>query len=73
MAGRPKLDKIVERMERGKDFTITRPEYIAITGIDLPQDKSYTEKRSAVAKRAKECGYAIEVIPEKLVFRKVEL
>ena len=57
-------------MESGEDFTLSRPEYLKLTGVDIPQDKSYTEKRSAVAKRAKECGYVLEVIPEQLVFKR---
>ena len=42
-----------------------------MTGIDIPKSKYYTEKRSAVAKRAKEYGYTLTVIPERLVFSKL--
>ena len=42
-----------------------------MTGADIPKSKSYTEKRSAVSKRAKEYGYTITVIPEQLVFSKI--
>ncbi len=67
---KPDLTKIENKMESGKDFTITREQYLKLTGADIPQKKSYTEKDSAVAKRAKKMGYTITVIPEKLVFSK---
>lgn len=66
----PKLDLIVRRLDTGEEFSITRQEYIKLTGADIPQNKNYTEKNSAVAKRARERGYWIEVIPEKLIFHK---
>lgn len=68
---RPKLDAIVRKLDMGKDFSITRQEYINLTGSDVPQDKNYTEKRSAIAKRAIERGYELKVIPERLEFHKV--
>lgn len=70
MAKKPILDGIISEMKKGKDFTLTRSQYLSLTGTDIPQDKSYTEKRSAVAKRAAENGYYIQVVPEVLQFRK---
>lgn len=66
----PKLDGLINKMKRGKDFTVTREEYIKMTGIDIPQKRSYTEKDSAIARAAKENGYTVVVIPEKLEFHK---
>ena len=66
----PKLEMIIKKMEKGKDFDLTRSEYIILTGCDIPQEKNYTEKRSAVAQRAREHGYDVIVIPERLVFKK---
>ena len=70
MGKRPKLDKIVSKMEAGKDFTLSRSQYLQLTGTDIPQNRSYTEKQSAVAKCAKEHGYVVVVIPEVLEFIK---
>ena len=41
-------------------------------GVDIPQDKYYTEHKSAVSKRAKEYGYRVKVIPEVLQFEKIK-
>ena len=67
---KPNLDLVIKMFEKGKTFRITRAEYIKLTGADIPQQKSYTEKRSAVAKRAHDFGYDVEVIPEVLIFNK---
>lgn len=67
---RPKFDKIIEMLSKGENFSLSRAQYIKYTGTDLPQRKSYTEKDSAVAKRAKAYNYKIEVIPERINFIK---
>ena len=67
----PRLTQIEERMKKGKDFTLTRSDYLRLTGTDIPQKASYTQKSSAVAKRAKQYGYQITVVPERLVFTKI--
>lgn len=66
----PKLDGISEKFKSGEDFTLSRSQYIAMTGADIPQGKYYTEKQSAVAKRANLYGYRIIVVPEVLEFIK---
>lgn len=58
-------------MEKGRDFKIDRQEYIKLTGVDIPQKKSYAEKDSAVAKSAKKYGYEIHIIPEVIEFKKI--
>ena len=70
MSRHPKLEGIKKRLAKGKDFQMTRTQYIQSTGIDIPQDKSYTERRSAIAKVANENGYEVEVIEEIIKFRK---
>lgn len=70
MPRHPKLEEIIKRMLKGNDFQLTRTQYIQSTGVDIPQVKSYTEKRSAVAKAADENGYVVEVIEEVIRFRK---
>lgn len=67
---KPKLDKITDLFKSGQDFELSRSEYIKLTGADIPQSKSYTEKRSAVAKRANEYGYSLEIVPEIIAFKK---
>lgn len=68
---KPKLEDIENKLSEGKNFDLSRKQYYLLTGLDIPQSKSYTEKRSAVAKMAKEFGYEVKFIPEKLEFRKV--
>ncbi len=70
MSRHPKLEEIKKRMAKCKDFQLTRTQYIKLTGIDIPQNKTYTETRSAIAKAAKENGYEVEVIEEIIKFRK---
>ena len=67
----PNMDKIIALLEKGDNFSLNRSQYMRMTGADIPKSKSYTEKRSAVSKRAKEYGYTITVIPEQLVFSKI--
>ncbi|MGO4972683.1 hypothetical protein ACTQ56_12030 [[Clostridium] aminophilum] len=69
---KPNLIEVDKLLERGKNFELTRENYLKMTGADIPQDKNYTKKRSAVAKHARNYGFTIEVIPEKLVFHKSE-
>lgn len=64
----PDLDPIIKLMRCGKDFELTSQQYKKKTKADFPKDKSYAEKRSAVAKRAAEHGYRIEVIPQRIRF-----
>ncbi len=68
---KPNLDGIKKKMNNGKDFEITRDQYIKSTGADIPQNKYYTSRNSAVAHLAEQMNYRIEGIPEKLVFKKV--
>ena len=69
---KPDLSKIEAKMKNGKSFSITRKQYLKMTGSDIPQDQNYTKKRSAVAKRAYENGFVIDVQPEVLFFTKIE-
>ena len=67
---KPNLKEIEEKFELGADFSLSRKQYIELTGVDIPQDKYYTEKCSAIAKTAGRYGYRITVIPEVLQFQK---
>lgn len=70
MSKHPILEGIKKRMAKGKDFQLTRTKYIQLTGVDIPQDKSYTKRKSAIAKAAKENGYEVEVVEEIIKFKK---
>lgn len=70
MATRPNLSGIEEMMRSNKDFSLTSVQYEHSTGIPLPKDKSYTEKRSAVAKCARQHGFRVEVVPATIQFIK---
>jgi len=70
--GKPKLDIIKEKIMNGKDFELTRAQYYSLTGADIPQNKNYTEKRSAVAKLAREFEYEVIIIPERIQFKKIK-
>ena len=67
----PKLGQIIEMLEKGENFELTNQQYKKKTGLNIPVDKSYTEKRSAVARKAAEYGCSIEKEPEKMKFRKI--
>ena len=69
----PDLTQIIKKMQEGKNFELTRGQYLKYTGRDIPQNKSYTEHRSAVATKAKELGYKIIVVPEKMIFKRFDL
>ncbi len=68
----PKLGQIIEMLEKGKPFVLTDAQYKAKTGLNIPKGKSFVEKRSAVAKRAKEYGFLIEYSPAKIEFKKIK-
>lgn len=67
----PNLGKIIKTMEKGKDFELTDGQYKNKTGLDIPKGKSYVEKRSAIARKAKEYGFSIEYTPAKIKFKKI--
>lgn len=70
MSKKPNTNKIKKILQRGVNFKLSREEYIKLTGADIPQNKNYTERKSAVAKLADEYGFRIIVIPEQLMFEK---
>ena len=69
---KPDLSRIIYMMEKQERFELTDVQYRRNTGADIPKDKSYTEKRSAVAKKAKEYGYEIEVVPKRVIFHPID-
>lgn len=71
MSKGPNLSAIIEMMQSNQDFSLTQAQYQHSTGAPLPKERSYTEKRSAVARCAKEHGFRVEVIPETIQFIKM--
>ena len=68
--GRPHLGKIEEKLEKGKGFELSNQQYKNLTETDFPKSKYYAEKKSAVAKLAQQYGFQIEVIPQRIIFKK---
>lgn len=61
MAKHPDLSQIDDIMQKGDNFSVSGEEYERLTGAPLPKDDSYLQKKSAVAKRAKDAGFQIKV------------
>lgn len=61
MAKHPNLSQIEDIMKKGNNFSMTEEEYERSTGAPLPKGDSYLQKKSAVAKRAKDVGFQIGV------------
>lgn len=70
MGRHPKLENLEQLFKKGKNFSLTDAEYEKKTGVMLPKDKSYLKNRSALAKKAKEAGFVVDVIEKQVVFRK---
>lgn len=64
MARRPNLSPIESIMQKGDDFSMSGDEYERLTGVPLPKSDSYLQKDSAIAKRASDAGFQIEVAHE---------
>jgi len=67
---RPNLEKIEKLFEKNEEFSLTVDQYRQKTGINFPKEKYYAENRSAIAKKAKEYGFKVFVIPQNIEFRK---
>lgn len=70
MGKHPDLDTLDQLFEKGCDFQITGKEYEAMTGVPLPQGKSYIKNSSALARKAAGKGYTIVDVQEKPVIVK---
>lgn len=67
----PKLHSIDILLKKGEDFSLTLAQYRQKTGADFPKEKYYAENRSAIAKKAKEYGFKVVVIPQYVEFKKI--
>lgn len=68
---KPKFEKIIKIMERGKDFVLSAQQYREKTGADFPKNKSYAENESAAAKVAAEYGFRIRFVPAQIYFERI--
>lgn len=64
------VDNLNPFFEKGEDFSLTDEKYEKLTGKDLPKNKYYLTKNSALAKRAKKYGYTVSVVPKVVIFSK---
>ena len=69
---RPKFDNLISLMKKGKNFELSNEQYLRKTGAEFPKRKSYAEKNSAVSACAKQYGYVVTVIPQKILFTRIE-
>ncbi len=56
--------------ESGRDFELTEAQYEKKTGARLPKNSYYLCKKSALAKRADEKGYEIELVEKRVILKK---
>lgn len=66
----PDLKSIIDEMKKGEDFELTAEQYKQKTTADFPKNKYYAKNNSAAARAAKQCGFYIEVVPKKILFKK---
>lgn len=69
----PKIKGLDDLFASGKTFELTESQYEMKTGAPFPKDPIYLRNRSAIAKRARQNGYEIEVtevIEKKVICRK---
>lgn len=66
----PKLEKIIELLESGEQFSLTESQYKGKTGLNVPKNNTYTVKKSAVARKAKEYGYKLVLQERTILFEK---
>lgn len=70
MAKKPNLKNLESLFKTSSEFSLTDAQYEKKTGASLPKNTSYLKNNSALAKKAKEYGYTIEVIEKKVLLKK---
>lgn len=70
MSKNPNLKSLENLFEKGKDFELTDTQYEKKTGAALPKNKYYILHNSALARKASEYGYSLEVIEKKVLIKK---
>lgn len=72
MGKHPKLENLDSLFNSGESFRLTDAQYEKKTGIQLPKHKTYLLNQSALARKAEEKGYMIELIEKTVIFTKKE-
>lgn len=67
----PNLEKIIELLESGEQFSLTENQYKGKTGLNIPKNNTYLVKNSAVARKAKAYGYKL-VLQERTILFEME-
>lgn len=67
----PNFEKIEALLEKTEEFSLTVAQYKQKTGANFPKEKYYAENRSAIAKKAKEYGFKVVVVPQCIEFKKI--
>ena len=57
------LHNLDKYFDDGNDFEFTKEEFEKITGAIISNDLNYMKKKSALAKKAKENGFTLEIKP----------
>lgn len=69
----PNLERIIELLESGEQFSLTENQYQRETGLNIPKNNTYLVKNSAVARKAKEYGYKLILQERTILFEKEEI
>ena len=72
MGKRPKLEALDVLFDSGRNFELTDEQYEKRTGVMLPKRTYYLVNSSALARRAKEKGYNLEVVEKSVIFTKIK-
>lgn len=70
MAKHPKLENLDVLFDSGKDFELTDEQYEKETGAPLPKKTYYLITGSALAKKAKDKGYQLDLIEKRVILTK---
>lgn len=70
MAKHPRLENLDVLFDSGKDFELTDEQYEKKTGAPLPKKSYYLITSSALARKAKDKGYQLELIEKRVILTK---
>ena len=70
MARQPKLENLNSLFNSGESFELTEEQYEKKTGAPMPKRSYYLVTNSALARKAKENGYQLELIEKRVILTK---
>lgn len=71
MGKQPNFTKLYPLFEANSDFSLMEKQYEKLTGAPMPKELRYLLKGSAVAKKAAEHGYVLQVNERTMSFKKL--